>query len=501
MNNRANIAPPRNFVPSTALASADPFPNVSFYGAGYDVLSADPIDYAKPSLEGGGIRQPSVQITLGQEARVGKSQFSFPADAIVTPTPGGTTDLTLQQIFRQSDYASAFAATATIKAGLSGIFGFSASTSFKQAFSSSSSFAGTSLYVTREVRLVQVQLASGAAMSVSPAFSDVVGGLSTSSADSSYQKLIDVFGTHYTTGVVLGGRAYQFTTIVASTVSQMISQQIDVTAGASGAFDIFTASGSGSFDKQNTEKYQQSTTSSSKIENYSGGTNTNSLDAWAPTVVDAPAPVAVALNPLTELLTPKNFPNDPDIATKQSLLDQAITAYLQSGSKVSPQDPLQSSATRFALVDGSGNFVTRQDNDNNNPLLLGSSSGDLTTFRYNNTASSPLQPNVAMALANSSFSGHVGINGSTSYSMAENNTLLGTKLVSVFDDPQNPGTARSGLPTNVRIGDQVYVISTGQDGSPAGLAMRSPGSAGSQLPAVSPSIGDPSIVWTIVAAS
>jgi hypothetical protein len=500
MDNRANIAPPRNFTLPTRADSSQPFPHIAYYGAGYDVLATDPVDYARPSLEGGGIRQPPVQITLDQEAQVGTTTYLFPADSVVTPTFGGTTQLNLQQIFRESDYASTFAATATISAGLPGIFGFSASTSFKQAFESSSSFASTSLYVTREVRVVQVQLSSGATMSVSDPFAKAVAGLSTSGVDSTYDGLIASFGTHYTTGVELGGRAYQLTTIVATTMSQMVSQEIDVTAGASGAFEGFTASASGSFDQTNTQKYQEATKSSSSIANYSGGTNTNSLDAWAPTVIAGPAPIAVALSPLTALLTSTNFPDDAEIATKQSLLDQAITAHLQQGAKASSQDQLQSFGTQFALVDSNGRFATRQDENDDHPLILGSSSGDAATFRYNNTAVSPLVPNAPMALTDSSFSGHMGIYQEQSFAMARDNTQLGTRFVSVFDNPANPGAARSGLPTDVRIGDQVYVISTGQDGSPAGLAMRSPGSVGSQLPAVAPLIGDPTLVWTIVAA-
>jgi hypothetical protein len=323
-----------------------------------------------------------------------------------------------------------------------------------------------------------------------------VGELSTSSADAGYQKLIDVFGTHYATAVLFGGQAFQLTTVFATTMASMIMQKIDVTAGASGAFAAFTASGMGSFDEENTRKYQQATSTSSHIENYSGGTDTNDFDTWASTVLDSPVPIALALTAVTELMTAANFPGDHDIAKKRSLLEQAIAAYLEQGAAAGSQAPLESGKTRFALVDASGSFATHQDEDG--PLMLTFEGSLGATFAYNNPASSPLRPNVAVAITDHGVSGHLGVDASGSFAMGENNGIFATKLVSVFDDPNNPGTAISGLPSEVHIGDQVYVIAV--DGPFAGFAMQTASSFGQPLPAVRPTVGDPTIAWRIVAA-
>ncbi|GGJ46903.1 MACPF domain-containing protein [Deinococcus roseus] len=478
--------------------AAPTFPNIAFLGRGYDLLLTDPLDYAS-----GGSRATVIALQYKNDnvQLVANDHFRFPDSTQNNPDPGGTTSLTFQQMFRQSDYQSQFGETATISGGIPLIAKFSLSESYSQSFSQKSSLQSSTLYTWREVRLVTVNftpaLDDPPPLVLDTDFANAVENLSSSSAsDPTYQEFIQQFGTHYTTSVSFGGRAYQYTVVEASTFSSMIAQSIDVQAGASGAFDIFTGSASGSYNQQNTQSYQSATESSTTLKNFSGGSPFDSWDNWVSSVGGQPVPIALTLAPLSDLLNGTNFPNDPDIATRQSLLETAITNYLQANSApLNNPQPLQSDSTQFYLVNAGGQYLARtQDPSESGNLAMVSDPTSSSVFMYNGP--SPLAPDTFVALTNNTFGGHVdaGSDGSqVVFTFAENNGYQQTQLVSVFNNPASPVSGLGTLPSNLMTGDQVYVLH-----KTAGAMQAS----GSQVPAVAnPTPGDPSLVWTIVSGN
>ncbi|WP_034336981.1 MAC/perforin domain-containing protein [Deinococcus misasensis] len=484
--------------PETSTQTAPKFPNIEFLGRGYDLLLTDPLDYASSGVKATVI---ALQYQKSTTAQVESSSFRFPDGTQNAPDPGGTTSLTFQQMFRQTDYQSQFGETATISGGIPLIAKFSLSESYSQSFNQKSSTQSSTLYTWREVRLVTVNftpaLDDPPPMVMDTDFANAVGNLSTSSAsDPTYQQFIQQFGTHYSTSVGFGGRAYQYTVVEATTFSSMVAQNIDIQAGASGAFDIFTGSASGSYNQQNTQNYQQATESSTTLKNFSGGRPFDDWDHWVSSVVDQPVPIALTLAPLSDLLTSTNFPNDANIGTKQGFLETAISNYLQAnGAALANPQPLQSGSTQFYLVNANGQFLSRtQDPSESGNLAMVSNPTSSGAFMYNGP--SPLAPDTFMALTNNTFGGHVDAaadGDQVVFTFASNNTYLQTQMVSVFNNPANPVSGLGTLPSSVMTGDQVYVLH-----KTAGAMQAS----GSQVLAQSnPTAGDPSLIWTVMVGS
>lgn len=447
-----------------------PFPNVDYLGRGYDILYTDPLDYASGNQQ---VKVPVIALQPGSDDSVAldDSSYSYPLGTQHVPDPGGTTDLEFQQLYQATDYLDTFSETATVKAGIPLVAEFTLSESYTSSFSTSSSSKSTTLYVNREVRIETINFTPAednpVKQQLSSDFANAIINLPITQDygqdNSAYAAFIQQFGTHYTTSVSFGGRAYQYTVIEATTYSSMESSGLDIKAGASGSFDIFTASASGSYDQQNTEKYQSATENCTTIKNYSGGKPQDNWDQWVDSVTDSPVPIGLTLAPITDLLT-SDYSTDPNIATKQELLLDAIEQYLTDNGKPMPTSQPIPPNSQVYLRSSDGRYLSAQ-NGNTIQLL---DSPDSTTV-WGVSGFSELDSGTALALENLGMQAYLNCNlfpiGGQSQAAPvltaqPEPSATPTLFVSAFGDPAQPQTLPPSAPSQVMSGDQVYVLQT-----------------------------------------
>ena len=185
--------------------------------------------------------------------------------------------------------------------------------------------------------------------------------VSSLSADTQLETWMGYYGTHYSSGVTMGGQMVLRWTMTSSAYSNLSqyakSSGHSVEAGAKGSFWIFSdpkGSYSHHSDEEATAAFQYATQGSAATELYIGGAAFVKSDyaAWAAGLKEALAPVAGPhneLTPITALLTPLNFPG---LASKIDGIKKTAEDFLQrlcssSGSNLgyaactpNPDDPL-----------------------------------------------------------------------------------------------------------------------------------------------------------------
>ena len=102
-------------------------------------------------------------------------------------------------------------------------------------------------------------------------FSDAVKNLpSTYDADNKDNKddflsFIDTYGTHFSSGVTLGGRSYQTLTIINDSYTSMTSQSIDISVSAQGTYEGATGSMSNDATSAETATFKNEVSSSTTM--------------------------------------------------------------------------------------------------------------------------------------------------------------------------------------------------------------------------------------------
>ena len=155
-------------------------------------------------------------------------------------------------------------------------------------------------------------------------------------ADTQLAEWMGYYGTHFASGVTMGGQMVLRWTMTSSSYSNL-SQWSEKTghsieAGAKGSFWIFSdpeGKVAHQSDKEATQAFQEATSGQTVTQLYRGGAPFVQGDpqAWYKGLKDALAPVAGSQNeltPISELLTPLNFPGlDPGVkATAEDFLQR-----------------------------------------------------------------------------------------------------------------------------------------------------------------------------------
>jgi hypothetical protein len=165
------------------------------------------------------------------------------------------------------------------------------------------------------------------------------------------------FGSYYAKGVILGGIMYRKTDISQTSMATFTSQEIDVTASAQGTFEDVTGDGSSTTTTRHDGVYKDNTESIATATSSTGGTaNIFDVAKWAPTIPASPSMAGVTMRPIYELFTNQFFPNDPNIAQKQEMMQ-----WLIEGSQ--PSTPPSSGTYNMDNVYA---YMNRSDDDPNN---------------------------------------------------------------------------------------------------------------------------------------
>jgi len=150
---------------------------------------------------------------------------------------------------------------------------------------------------------------------------------------SNYQAIIDKFGTHYPYAVTYGAAAKMTHSMDERSYRSQLgkSQEANVSAG----FTVYGTSGSVNVGGGISKNSENSGTIGSEKTTFVGVGGNGSWNENGWTKGDVTYPILLDLRPIDELLTPMNFPNEPEIYLKvRSKLKTAIDSYLISKSNL-----------------------------------------------------------------------------------------------------------------------------------------------------------------------
>ena len=93
----------------------------------------------------------------------------------------------------------------------------------------------------------------------------------SSSDQGKYNKIIDMFGTHFSYHIMLGGKYFMNKKIASSTYKSMLEKEVNVEAGASGTFEEVSAGGKVGINKKDTAAYSSAVSVTHEDLVYVGG--------------------------------------------------------------------------------------------------------------------------------------------------------------------------------------------------------------------------------------
>jgi hypothetical protein len=311
----------------------DEINGLEFVGKCYDVLAVDPLN-----LGGSAKTVNAIDVARDGLPTYTQGGYTMPKGASLH-SPFNTEVKTCRSLIRNSfDFQKEFTSTFEASAGISGIFEFSNSSSFKEISSVSESRRRVFTYVTVYVQnhVVTLELDDPSALRLGTDFARAVAALpperAAAAQSKSYAAFVQKFGTHFVKRVSLGGMAYSRVSGTASTVTSSKEKEDSFKANASLEIEAFKSGVSASEARKKVEKYDQENEIDRTHLVFRGGIgNAHEIaNDWFGGLKERPAPISVdsELERLSTLLTSDFFPSDAAIAAKRQALDAAIDEYI-----------------------------------------------------------------------------------------------------------------------------------------------------------------------------
>eukprot|EP01094_Clydonella_sp_ATCC50884_P026377 TRINITY_DN720_c0_g1_i2.p1 TRINITY_DN720_c0_g1~~TRINITY_DN720_c0_g1_i2.p1 ORF type:complete len:2293 (-),score=285.69 TRINITY_DN720_c0_g1_i2:137-7015(-) len=358
-----------------ADAAVPPLPgrrNIGYLGLGYDMFGGYPASF---SGRDPGWRSPPIDMQYGIVRTSSDARFTLPDNVHAFSSPSSQFESQSSIVSNEDELRSEAMGSTEFSAGVKVGYengGFAAGAGVE--FSSNSEFQESSERLsTQETQFVQVRgsvtsyvahLVDGAPALISPSFRAAVENLDPQCnyppsarrpncpADSleDYYQLLDIFGTHYTDRIVMGGKAYEryevsieeLQRIIDSSSSNSFSAEASVTWSGYGVTGNIFGGGKTTSTLASHARSLRTSKNTARKEWFIGGVPSagssengelDSLKRWAATVEDNPAPVDFRAAPLPALLTSKQFPDDEFIVAKRTFLQSLLYDYcVRSGS-------------------------------------------------------------------------------------------------------------------------------------------------------------------------
>jgi MAC/Perforin domain len=309
--------------------------NWDFIGRCFDVLKIDPLkidNSAKTFMAlaiGTGKDDDDFEPTLDD-------RFLKPKGTRYVPLAGGHGSSSTVMISSAYDFQTfnKIENSVSVSDPTGEMFKTSLSSSYSQTRRATGSENKVLTYTSLTVDLCRLELSEleESALAVSKELVAAVAKLPPNPDPTAYDNFVKTFGTHYSSGVTFGGRAYQRVMVKEAEYSTFLEEGLDMASEAKLTFDI-AAGGKLIQTDTRSKKFINTTKNSTDDIKVAGGTppaTSSGFDSWASSVASNPAPIKVDLEPLYQLLTAKLFDNDPEIETKQTLLKGTIDNYLTS---------------------------------------------------------------------------------------------------------------------------------------------------------------------------
>jgi MAC/Perforin domain len=311
------------------MSEKEKIKNWDFIGRCFDVLKIDPL-----KIEDGALTARAFEFPESDFQSTPDDRFLYPTATKYVAGTGGKSSSRTITILSSYDFQTFNKVENSISVSdpTGEMFKTSLSNSYTHTSNQTGSQNSVVTYTSQTVEICRLELSESEEgnLEVSKELAKGVLKLPSARNPTAYEAFIKKFGTHYSSSITLGGRAYQRVTVKEAEYSSFLEDGLDMTGEAKLTFDIASAGGRAGQQDTRSKKFVNATKSSTDDIKHSGGTPFTALDSWTPTVKDDPAPIKVNLEPLYELLIEKFFVSDPEIEKKQALLRTAIDEYLSS---------------------------------------------------------------------------------------------------------------------------------------------------------------------------
>lgn len=325
--------------------------NFDWLGIGYDLVYLDPENYAAPAFPGSKL-PPKVFILEEMQPEV-MSNMTYMVPKGVQLFPGSSKsalDLEAKEIKSGNDYRNEMQGTLKLSGGMDNLFSVSGSTSFKEVRKQTSEREERIWRAKgeRETHWLNLDLLySSKELTLSPKFRQAVQHLGDTL---SYEAFIKAWGTHFSSTIVYGGKAYFKLTVTKKFVQSLHLDEKEFRAAVEGTFKKVQAKAEGSYSvAEETENTEYRLLKKIRTVAYGGDgsvieNNIGAYNAWATSVRDNPTALKLTLTEYHELLTPEFFPTDTtaekeELLTKKRLLKNAISKYLADHIELAPEEP------------------------------------------------------------------------------------------------------------------------------------------------------------------
>lgn len=312
----------------TTSKGATPLKNVGFLGRCYDMLKLNPLD-----LDGSALANAPFDLDKSQQKPVNTGNNVVPVVVDFHPGSGGEYSEEAKLVFTAYDYQSSFKQDVNFEVGIPDVFAFSTNVSYSSFKQDTGSEENLYTYIDFKQELhsltLDLEYEDQSQLKLRSNFKSAVENLPYDK-DDGYEDFIKAFGTHFTTYVKFGGRAYLWLKVSNTTYSTLQREGLNVKVGVKGTFKKITGSVGSETTTEDAKKFEELTQASSTNIKFDGGTVNTNLDEWVRTVENNPAPINMTLKPLYKLFTSKFFPNDPKIDAKRARMEKFVNNYVQT---------------------------------------------------------------------------------------------------------------------------------------------------------------------------
>ncbi|KAJ8302809.1 hypothetical protein KUTeg_019205 [Tegillarca granosa] len=379
--------------------------SLGYIGRGYDLYFGNPL--SEDGVVDQGFRLPVIDLPFSFRF-TSDGEYRIPDNVDVISEPSASFSSSYYQVKSESDYQSMLKVDASVNAHASG-FGLSGSFSASFAYQNSKRNIEkrdtTSLNIIGRAVVYKARLSSTARMSkVSDYFESAVKALPTDRCEEDnmqrlYLQVIEDFGTHYTTQVVMGAKAINEIRFRTSDLDRLSAEGINAKVAAEIAYSGLAVSAGGGFSAgiENKEKQRKRVLNTNKEqrEYYIGGSppsgtispgqgSTEILREWARSASENPVPIQYKLSSIESLLYPDNFRDlNYGFYERRKCLRKALLTYCMNNIGPNACDERsvitrskRDTDSRVQKVVRYGDFITLQNRDRS--LVLSEQYGTTT---------------------------------------------------------------------------------------------------------------------------
>ncbi|CAC5417204.1 unnamed protein product [Mytilus coruscus] len=212
---RAAIANRRKNEAKSPFMATNSFLGVGYIGRGYDIYKGNPL--SDDGEVDQGFRLPVIDLPFSSRF-TSDGEYRIPDNVDVIPEASASFGSSYHQLKTETDYQSMLQVDVSVQASASG-FGysgsFSASTSYKRSVKEVTKEEATTVDIVGRANVYKARLSStGTISKLSEEFEDSIRALPIERCKEDviqrlYVKVIEEFGTHYATEVVMGAKAVQ----------------------------------------------------------------------------------------------------------------------------------------------------------------------------------------------------------------------------------------------------------------------------------------------------